>query len=356
MSTLYASKAVTLAKAEIGYLEKASKSQLDSKTANSGHNNYDKYARDLDAANWFNGNKQGYDWCTSFVSWIFYQLANKNVKVAKGLCYQPTNSSQNYAAGCGFARNYYKNNNAFYTSKPKIGDQIFFDWSGRKGANGVDHTGIVVNVDSSKVYTVEGNTYSGNKEGVFSHTYDLNNIYIVGYGRPKYDSETKSSASTTPTTATTSTTKTTTQTSSTSSSKTLAVTTTYQIYSGGKWCSANYVGDGKNPIKAIAIKASKGTLKYRVHIKGSGWLPYVTGYNTNDFNNGYAGDKKGEIDAVEVCYTTPTGYTQKKAKYRVAPINKNYYDYQYNNEKTNGQDGYAGAFGVSIGKFQIEIK
>ncbi len=38
------------------------------------------------------------------------------------------------------------------------------------------------------------------------------------------------------------------------------------------------------------IKADTGrTVKYRVHIMGGQWLPYVTGYNQSDASNGYAG-------------------------------------------------------------------
>ena len=38
-------KLLNVAKNEIGYLEKRSNSQLDSKTANAGSSNYTKYAR-----------------------------------------------------------------------------------------------------------------------------------------------------------------------------------------------------------------------------------------------------------------------------------------------------------------------
>lgn len=40
-------KVLSIARQEIGYLEKRSNSQLDSKTANAGSSNYTKYARDL---------------------------------------------------------------------------------------------------------------------------------------------------------------------------------------------------------------------------------------------------------------------------------------------------------------------
>ena len=40
-------KLIQIANAEVGYLEKSSNSQLDSKTANAGTANYTKYWRDI---------------------------------------------------------------------------------------------------------------------------------------------------------------------------------------------------------------------------------------------------------------------------------------------------------------------
>ena len=54
---------VAIALAELGYHEKASNTALDDKAANSGGNNWTKYARDLAAAGYYNGNKNGYAWC-----------------------------------------------------------------------------------------------------------------------------------------------------------------------------------------------------------------------------------------------------------------------------------------------------
>ena len=57
-----ANQLIAIAKAEVGYLEKASNSQLDNKVENAGYNNYTKYARDLYAAGYYNGNKNGFAW------------------------------------------------------------------------------------------------------------------------------------------------------------------------------------------------------------------------------------------------------------------------------------------------------
>ena len=51
---------VSIALAEVGYREKASNASLDDKAANAGSGNWTKYARDLAAAGYYNGNKNGY--------------------------------------------------------------------------------------------------------------------------------------------------------------------------------------------------------------------------------------------------------------------------------------------------------
>ena len=56
-----AEKLIQIARAEIGYLEKTSNKDLDSKTANAGSANYTKYARDLYPS------LQGQAWCDMFV-------------------------------------------------------------------------------------------------------------------------------------------------------------------------------------------------------------------------------------------------------------------------------------------------
>lgn len=135
----------------------------------------------------------------------------------------------------------------------------------------------------------------------------------------------------------------------------------YMVKAGGRWYPevrnlGDYAGVRGKAITDVAIGVTQGSVKYRVHVKGGGWLPYVTGYNTSDGNNGYAGNGR-EIDAIEVYYNTPSAYANKygykKAKYRVAVIGRDYYSWQYDNEKGNGMDGYAGAFGRSMDRFQI---
>lgn len=181
---------IKIAEAEVGYLEKETNSNLDSKTGNAGDENFTKYARDLYKAGYYNGNKQGAAWCDVFVDWLFYQLCDKDaVKAQQMIC-----QTGDCGAGCRFSADYYRNAGRFYTN-PKVGDQIFFGVKGDES-----HTGIVYKVDASRVYTIEGNTSGAsgvvaNGGGVCKKSYALNYSKIVGYGRPRYDEETETKTS-----------------------------------------------------------------------------------------------------------------------------------------------------------------
>lgn len=177
----YAKDVIEIARAEVGYLEKKSNKNLDSKTANAGDGNYTKYARDLDKiSGFYNGKKNGYAWCDMFVDWCFVKAFG--VESAKELLCHGTSG-----AGCYYSMNYYKKQGRLYFS-PVVGDQIFF-----KNANGgITHTGLVYKVDDDFVYTVEGNTSGAsgvipNGGGVCEKKYTLTHELIAGYGRPAYD-------------------------------------------------------------------------------------------------------------------------------------------------------------------------
>lgn len=81
----------------------------------------------------------------------------------------------------------------------------------------------------------------------------------------------------------------------------------YQVhYKSGKWLSevknrSDYAGIFNKPIDGFMIKSDTKQLKYRVHLRRKNkWLGWVTGYNTNDSNNGYAGIIGQEIDAIQI--------------------------------------------------------
>lgn len=113
----------------------------------------------------------------------------------------------------------------------------------------------------------------------------------------------------------------------------------------------DYAGWENSPITGLAVKVDKGSIKYRVHVKGGNWLGWITKYDINDYHYGYAGNNK-PIDAIQIYYYTPDIIRPyKKAKYKV-----NNYDWQYDTETTGNQDGYAGLIGVNATKIQITIE
>lgn len=196
-------KVINIALGEVGYLEKETNAQLDSKTGNAGDENYTKYARDLADLNFYNGRKQGAAWCDVFVDWCFVQAYGKAAALA--LTCQPTKAANNCGAGCKYSRQYYQQKGQLHSS-PQAGDQIFF-YSSNKSS--ISHTGLVEKVSGSKVYTIEGNTSGSsgvvaNGGGVFKKSYSLTYNRIAGYGRPAYGAQTAVKA---PQTATSSQTK-----------------------------------------------------------------------------------------------------------------------------------------------------
>lgn len=111
----------------------------------------------------------------------------------------------------------------------------------------------------------------------------------------------------------------------------------------------DYAGYQDSPITDVAIKVDKGSIKYRVHVKGGNWLGWISEYDIKDINK-YAGNGK-EIDAIQVYYYTPHDIRPyKRAKY------KTNYGWQYDTETKNNQDGYAGVFGHVVTKLMISIE
>jgi len=160
-----AKRVVAIAKKEENYKEKKK--------------NITKYAKYFDnnrkTFKFYNGKKQGTQWCDIFVDWCFAQAFG--LKEASSVLYQSKNSC---GAAPRYSIQYYKKNGKF-NKKPQVGDQIFF---GTK--KNVSHTGIVVSVNTKRktVTVIEGN--SNNK--VEKNTYKMSYSKIVGYGHPNYPS------------------------------------------------------------------------------------------------------------------------------------------------------------------------
>lgn len=104
------------------------------------------------------------EWCACFVSW----------------CYAQVGLSEPRFSGCTSGGMAWFQSHGQWGDRnyPDIapGDAIFFDWDGTGDA---DHVGIVVGVDESRVYTVEGN--SGNDACNYK-SYPLGSSVIRGYG------------------------------------------------------------------------------------------------------------------------------------------------------------------------------
>lgn len=144
------------------------------------------------------------------------------------------------------------------------------------------------------------------------------------------------------------------------------VNITYAAYTDRWWDEVtnkeDWAGKGDNAaIKGLAVRVSRGTVKYRVHTVNGGWLPYVTGYDLSDINNGFAGDLVNDIDAVEIVYYTDEPEASrgdwKYVHYMVSTFdNPNFYSEQIDNETRDGMDGYAGVFGSRIDKVQMWVE
>ena len=162
-------KVIEVAKEELGYLEKKSNSQLDSKTANAGYNNYTKYWRDV-KPEW-----NGQAWCACFITWVFQTALGKQ-RATELLKHYP----YVYCPTLGAKFTKYSN--------PKVGDIVIF-WKNGTFA----HTGLVIAVDGDKFTTIEGNTSGAfnivaNGGGVCQKTYYNSKLIGTKFCRPAYSS------------------------------------------------------------------------------------------------------------------------------------------------------------------------
>lgn len=153
-------KVIALAEEQVGYVPYSGKKN--------------KYAEELDKVDFFNGPKNGYDWCCCFVAWLFEHTWGK--ATAQKMLYLPEKS---LGAACPYVADYYINNKAWY-AVPQVGDQILFG-----DRRDEDHTGIVWKVTANYVYTIEGNAGGGNGK-VMKRQYAQTNGWISGYGRPNW--------------------------------------------------------------------------------------------------------------------------------------------------------------------------
>lgn len=168
------------AEAELGYIEKASNSNLDSKTGNKGTSNYTKYARDINALGL--AGCQGQPWCITFQFWLEVQ----EFGLEKALEHWHMNKKTYVGYNC------FSTYNTFPSSKrsktPKLGAVVIFTQS---------HAGRVVAINGNVFTTIEGNSspapYDRNGGMVTKKTYNVNDSKIKGFLLIDYDTSLSSS-------------------------------------------------------------------------------------------------------------------------------------------------------------------
>ncbi|WP_404932319.1 N-acetylmuramoyl-L-alanine amidase [Pediococcus pentosaceus] len=141
---------------------------------------------------------------------------------------------------------------------------------------------------------------------------------------------------------------------------------TYALHQKGKkWLNpVKDFGSGSNGFAGVPnsvhdmlyIKVNRGSIKYRVHTKEDGWLPWLHKANKNDTVNGVAGIKGHTIDGVQIVYTTPKGETYQQAYYRSQTTQRaNYLGICADNGTVSGYDSWAGVLGEPLDRLQIHI-
>lgn len=172
-------KLLELAKAQIGYQEKAGAAGLDDPDANAGQNNYTKYSRDVDS--WGLMGCQGQPWCCTYQFW----LEAKTFGIEKALEHFCM-TRQTYKGYHCFSTYQAFERKGRTSSRPQVGALIVFTY---------EHIGRVTAVRNGRVYTNEGNTSAlyGDRNGgtVKEKSYALNDPNIKGYCLIDYDGETE---------------------------------------------------------------------------------------------------------------------------------------------------------------------
>lgn len=152
-----------VAYSQIGYKEKKSNKDLDSKTKNAGSNNYTKYGK------WYGINPGA--WCCMFVSWCAYEVGILKTLIPR-------------YSGAGTGYRWFEKRNLI-TMKPKAGDIGFLKPTSKNAVS--SHTFIVYEVNGNKITTIEGNL--GN--GVVKTTRNLTDKNILGFGSVQYPKQIK---------------------------------------------------------------------------------------------------------------------------------------------------------------------
>ena len=151
-------KFLAVALSQVGYLEKESNKDLDSKTGNAGDKNYTKYGA------WYGLNPGA--WCAMFVSWCANEVGILKTLIPK-------------YSGCGTGYKWFKEKGQI-TMKPKSGDIGFLKPTKKNAIS--SHTFIVYEVFGDTITTIEGNI----NNRVVKQTRRLSDSNILGFGSVQY--------------------------------------------------------------------------------------------------------------------------------------------------------------------------
>ena len=167
-------KVIEVARAELGYLEKAlkyknNKEILYDKTKGASDENTTKHWFEI-KPEW-----QGQPWCCCFITWVFTKALGKE-RAKELLKHYPY-------VYCPTMANLFT-----LHANPKVGDIVIFKRNGT-----FVHTGLVIAVDGDKFTTIEGNTSGAssivaNGGGVCMKTYYNSKLLGTKFCRPAYSS------------------------------------------------------------------------------------------------------------------------------------------------------------------------
>lgn len=171
---------VNVAMSQIGYTEANNKDGLAGLT--SGSKNYTEYGL------WYKNHVDGSDvydraaWCASFVSWCANQ-AGISKDIVTYHAYTPSGYNWFKANAHAYSRKQVANGS--YTPLP--GDIVYFKSA---KSSRINHVGIVIQYQDGVLYTVEGNTNSGEETNdggsVCLKSYKITNTFIQYICAPNY--------------------------------------------------------------------------------------------------------------------------------------------------------------------------
>lgn len=134
------------------------------------NSNMNKYGR------WYG--MDGVEWCAIFVSYCFYDAKLPlSITIPKGFAYCPSGVD------------WFKANGQWFNT-PQVGDVVFYDWYPNTSDSDAWHVGIVesINADGS-IMAIEGNTAVGNdSDGGQVMRRRRDEPFLLGFGRPAYNS------------------------------------------------------------------------------------------------------------------------------------------------------------------------